>query len=60
MAAMVAAVTALPRHKSREFLLPGAGFIGKLERLMMELDDIGEFVGLETEGRSFVLTIRHR
>jgi hypothetical protein len=57
---VVSLVKALPRHKSAEFIFFKVGFLGKLERLMADLDDVGEFVGLETAGRYFTLTIKHR
>jgi hypothetical protein len=51
---------ALPRHESKEFMIPRGGFFLRLGRLMSELDDDCEFVRLETSGRSLLLTIRHR
>ncbi len=57
---VVDTVRTLPRHKVTSFRLPKRGIIAKLERLVAELDDVGEFVDLKPEAGSFVLTIRHR
>jgi hypothetical protein len=43
-----------------EFHFSRVGFFGNLDRLMAELDDVSEFVHLETAGRSYILRIRHR
>ena len=57
---IVRGVKALPRHQSKELVFPRASLHSKLDRLMEELDDVGEFVSLDASSRSVVLTIRHR
>ena len=57
---ITAAVRGLPRHRVEDFQFPRAGFFRKLDRLLAELDDVSEFIHLETTGRSYVLRIRYR
>jgi hypothetical protein len=49
---IVAEVRDLPRHYVRDFQFSRVGFFRKLDRLMAELDDVSEFIHLETAGRS--------
>ena len=60
VAEVIAAVKGLPTHHVIEFHFSRVGFFGNLDRLMAELDDVSEFVHLETAGRSYILRIRHR
>lgn len=57
---VIAAVRGLPRHHVGDFQFSRAGFFRKLDRLMAELEEVSEFIHLETTGRSYVLRIRHR
>jgi hypothetical protein len=57
---VVAVVKGLPRHHVREFRFSRTGFFRKLDQLMAELDDVGEFIHLEAAGRSYILKVRHR
>ena len=57
---VVLIVKAMPRHRTREFRFARRGFFHKLDLLVSELDDVGEFIHLEASNRSYVLRIRHR
>ena len=60
LAEIVASVRRLPRHHVIGISLPKKELLDSLRLLMAELDDIGEFIYLDSSSRSCIIKIRHR